>query len=141
MLRKVIVIIGIILLTFSFTAGAAEKKDVKAQPPLCKEVTALIKSGEIKKDRYRFETVDIPDEPHSYEYVNIDIDRDGISDKVTISSGSVESLLVIQLSSGGEYELDEGLMRLVKLKGTDICSGNLLGQVSDRLETTWSPFV
>ena len=29
MLRKVIVIIGIILLTFSFTAGAAEKKGCK----------------------------------------------------------------------------------------------------------------
>jgi ankyrin repeat protein len=113
----------------SLSATAAEKKveaagekarvssSGKSQTSFCKKVSKMIKDKTI--DKYIPEMVDLPIDvdPRGSEYLNLDIDGDGISDKVTVSSGSDESLLVVRLSSGGEYDLDEGLMCLVKLKG------------------------
>lgn len=125
---------GIILLIFSISsvsAMAAEKKSdaagakydgssySKSQASFCKEVSKMFKNGTIK--RHITERVDIPVDvdPRGSEYLNLDIDGDGIADKVTVSSGSEgESLLEIQLSSGGVYApLHEGgFIMIVKIK-------------------------
>ena len=113
MLKKVILIIGIILLVFSFTS-AAEKKDVKAQPSLCKKVASMIKDGTINK--YMPERVDIPDTARASEYLNLDIDNDGKADKVVNTSGEEGSYLEVYLSGGNKYVVDEsGFIMLVKL--------------------------
>jgi len=99
--------------------AAGEKSGVSSssnsKTSFCNEVSKMIKDGTIDNDKYAPEAIPVP--PRGSEYLNLDIDGDGIADKVTVSSGSDESYLVVQLSSGGEYDLDEGLMCLVKLKG------------------------
>jgi hypothetical protein len=127
---KLIALTGIILLMFSISsvsAMAAEKKSEatgeksrvssagKSQASFCKEVSKMIKDGTI--DKYMPETAAIPTNPRELEYLNLDIDGDGIPDKATVSSGSEgESLLEVQLSSGAAYDLHEGgfIMRLLQ---------------------------
>jgi hypothetical protein len=135
--NKFRVLTSIILLLFGISSGfamAAEKKsevggeksDVssagKSQDSFCKQVSKMIKAGTIDKHTPEYEAPTGPD-PRGADYLNLDIDGDGIPDKVTVSSGSEgESLLVVQLSSGGEYDLHEGgFIRIVKLK-EQICA-------------------
>jgi hypothetical protein len=121
--NKFRVLTSVILLLFGISSGfamAAEKKsevgggksDVssagKSQDSFCKQVSKMIKDGTIDKHTPEYEAPSGPD-PRGADYLNLDIDGDGIPDKVTVSSGSEgESLLVVQLSSGGEYDLHEG---------------------------------
>jgi hypothetical protein len=122
MRNKLKVLTGIILLMFSISsvfAMAAENKNEAAgeksgvsssstsRVSFCKEVSKMIKDGTI--DKYMPETAAIPTNPRELEYLNLDIDGDGIPDKATVSSGSEgESLLEVQLSSGAAYDLHEG---------------------------------
>jgi len=112
----------------SVSAMAAEKKSEatgeksrvsstgKSRASFCKEVSKMIKDGTI--DKYMPERQDpIARDPRGSEYLDLDIDGDGIPDKVTVSSGSESSYLVVQLSSGGEYDLDEGdFIMIVKIE-------------------------
>jgi hypothetical protein len=124
MLKKIILAAVVVLLIIgisSFTANAGEKKDVKAQKEaqLCQEVSKMINDGTINKYEPKKIKMPINIDPHGFEYPNLDIDGDGASDKVTITSGSYDdSILEIQLSSGGGYELDEssGTIMLSRLK-------------------------
>jgi hypothetical protein len=122
---------GIILLICcisSVSAVAAEKPSKEAgakydgssysnsQASFCKEVSKMIKDGTIDKHMPEYQAPSGPD-PRGADYLNLDIDGDGIADKVTVSSGSESSYLVVQLSSGGEYDLDEGgFTMIVKIK-------------------------
>jgi hypothetical protein len=144
MRNKLRVLTGIILLLFSISSvsamaaenavenaldqwklwgqseAAGEKSGVsssgKSQASFCMEVSKMIRDGTI--DKYMPERQDpIARDPRGSEYLNLDIDGDGIADKVTVSSGSESSYLVVQLSSGGEYDLDEsGFIMIVKIK-------------------------
>ena len=129
--KLIVVLIGLILFLVGGTAGAQEKQDtdakattkakvggtIKANKSLCKRVAAMIKNKTI--NRYVPERIDIPIEidPRGSEYRNLDIDGDGKPDKVTVSSGSDESLLEVKLSTGSNYEINDGLMKLIKLNG------------------------
>jgi hypothetical protein len=84
----------------------------KSQNTLCKKVALLIKNGTINE--YVPPVANIPD---ISVYQNLDIDEDGIPDKVEVSSGSEGSYLEVVLSSGSKYELDDGSIMIVKLKG------------------------
>jgi len=75
----------------------------KNQQKLCKKFTLLIEKGTYKK--YIAETENIPD---ICVYRNLDIDGDGIADKVEVDSGSEGSFLMVQLSGSGEYDLEPG---------------------------------
>lgn len=97
-----------------FSVSAFEKADKKAerksndlmfsngQNPLCKKVASLIKSKNISK--YLAPTENISD---MSIYRTLDIDGDGIPDKVEVSSGSEESYCEVKLSSGAGYDLGE----------------------------------
>lgn len=139
-----LVLPGIILLVFSISsvsAMAAEKKSEaaaeksrvsaggKSQASLCKEISKVIKDGTIDKHMPEYQAPSGPD-PRGADYLNLDIDGDGIPDKVTVSSGSESSYLEVQLSSGGAYDLDEGgFIRIVKIRKG---SGLLLTHVAYR---------
>jgi ankyrin repeat protein len=87
----------------------------KPQTSFCKEVSKLIKDETI--DKHMPEYQDPSPDPRGADYLNLDIDGDGIADKVTVNSGSESSYLVVQLSSGGQYDLDEGgFIIIVKIK-------------------------
>jgi hypothetical protein len=115
--KLIAVLIGLILLLGGGIAGAGEKPDAKANNhrkttnvmvsktdiSLCKEVSKMIKNNTVGK--YMPEGVSL--NPHSTEYRNLDIDGDGKTDMVTVSSGSEESLMEVKLSNSGEYDLDE----------------------------------
>jgi hypothetical protein len=90
----------------------------KTQTSFCKEVSKMIKDGTIDNDQHTPEYQSPSPDPRGAEYLNLDIDGDGIADKVEVSSGSEgESLLVVQLSSGDVYELHEGgFIKIVKIK-------------------------
>ncbi len=85
----------------------------KINRSLCKVVAAMIKDKTISK--YQPESLHI--NPDTTRYPNLDIDGDGKTDVVTISSGSSESLLEVKLSTGREYDLDESPMYLIKFNG------------------------
>jgi hypothetical protein len=84
------------------TALAKEKEN--DQETLCKKVAALIKSNKI--DEYMPERKDF--DPRGSEYLNVDIDGDGKADKIIVGSGSEGSFLEVSLSTGVEYDVDEG---------------------------------
>jgi hypothetical protein len=127
------VITGLLLLAFSVSSGfamdagkkseaACEKVGVssaeESQNSICNQVSKMIKDGTIDKHMPEYQAPSGPD-PRGADYLNLDIDGDGIADKVTVSSGSEgESLLEIQLSSGGVYApLHEGgFIMIVKIK-------------------------
>ena len=105
--------------------NAAEKVDGKIetkskasvsaddQNALCKKVSMLIKNKDI--DKYAAKSKSIPGRPQDSEYIDLDIDADGIVDKIEVSSGSEESYLGVELSSGGQYDLEEnGFVMIVK---------------------------
>ena len=119
MLRKAMIVIGIIFLIFSFTAEAQEKKNVKAQLPICKKVASMIKDGTIKKYVPPRENCKDEVDLRCTEYLNLDINSDGIVDKVIYSSGSGESFLQVKLSNGRDYDHEEsGSMLIVKIRGS-----------------------
>lgn len=84
--------------------------------PLCKKVSMLIRNKDI--DKYAANSKSIPGRPQDSEYIDLDIDADGIVDNVEVSSGSEGSYLVVKLSSGAHYDLDEsGFVMIVKFDG------------------------
>lgn len=86
----------------------------KDQKTLCKKVAVLIKNNKI--DEYMPERKDF--DPRGSRYLNLDIDDDGIPDKVEVSSGSEGSYLAVKLSTGGKYALDEdGFIKLIRFEG------------------------
>jgi len=126
--RKHLLICVLLILTLCFvvqTVMAGKKlstKDSKkvnvsdtyeAQKLLCKKVSSIIKNRTI--DRYMPARVDTPGDPRGSEYLNSDIDGDGVADKILYSSGSGESVLEVKTSRGEEYIHEElGSMMVVK---------------------------
>lgn len=109
------------VVVFYFTALpvlAMEKRDAKVtnnsktkttispsendQNVLCKKVVSLIKTRDISKYLSPMENI-----PDTSIYRTLDIDGDGITDKVEVSSGSEESYLKVKLSNDGGYDLSE----------------------------------
>lgn len=85
----------------------------KSQASLCKEVSKMIEDETI----YNHMPEAIPFDPRGFKYLNLDIDGDGIADKVTVSSGEEGSYLWVRLSGGGEYDLDrDGYIMLIKFR-------------------------
>ncbi|MBN1474958.1 MAG: hypothetical protein JW914_10100 [Syntrophaceae bacterium] len=114
MLWQLILIMMMLVVSFAIIpASAVEKGDEKIkksnisvpsnnQNALCKKVTSLIKSRNISKYLSPMENI-----PDTSRYRTLDIDGDGIPDKVEVSSGSAESYCEVKLSSGAEYDLVE----------------------------------
>lgn len=83
------------------------------QNVVCKKVSLLIKNKDIAK--YAAKSKPIPGRPQDSEYIDLDIDADGIVDNVEVSSGSEGSYLAVKLSSGAQYDLEEsGFVMIVK---------------------------
>lgn len=79
---------------------------------VCDLLSARFRDGSINK--YLPEKRDI--DPRGTEYLDLDIDGDGLMDKVTYSSGSSESHLAVKLTSGSEYALEQpGAMQVLSI--------------------------
>lgn len=123
-----ILILMIVVLLVSITImpmNAAEKAERKietksnasvsadSQNALCRKVSMLIKNNDIVK--YAAKSKRIPGRPQDSEYIDLDVDADGIVDKIEVSSGSEGSYLGVKLSGGGQYDLEEnGFVMIVK---------------------------
>jgi hypothetical protein len=124
-IRIVIILIILALATSERIAVASDEKNIhgdakligstvsKKDKSLCKRIGIMVNNRTTSKYMPKSENTD----PHTTRYLNLDIDNDGRADDVTVNSGSSESLLVVKLSTGEEYDLDESLMYLIKLNG------------------------
>lgn len=123
---KLILMVMVLMVTIAvMPVSAAEKVDGKTetkskaslpaddQNALCQKVSILIKNNTILK--YALDSVNVPGTPKTDSYLNIDIDGDGISDKIIRGCGTSECELVIELSGGGKIEFGNGLFFIIRL--------------------------
>jgi len=126
-------IVGVMLLALSFLVqpaisdengdAEADRKasvsaaDKEAQPLLCRKVASMIKDGTIDKYAVAGENCKDQVDPRCTEYLYLDIDGDGRTDKVIVSSGEDSSYLEVDLSGGSKYDIDEsGFIIVVRIK-------------------------
>ena len=78
-------------------------------PNVCNKVRHIAEKQELKK-------FGVPSGggPDYVSYKGIDLDRDGEDDEVKVESGSFESALTVQLSSGGRFVHTNGIMRVIR---------------------------
>lgn len=88
------------------------KLSVIENKDLCVTVARLVKTGKAFKLQPKY--ADNP--PRGNDYINLDIDKDGVADKVKTGCGTGECLLQVELSSGGEFDLDEEPFYLIRYK-------------------------
>ena len=103
---RVVMLLAIVLLSTAHVyAGAINRGNTHKSDDLCRIINSNTVDNFIEK---HLEAVkyDYPEAGYN-SYINIDIDKDGITDKVVNSSGSQETLLMVGLSGGGKYEIDE----------------------------------
>lgn len=100
-----LLVIGLLSTAYVYAEANKGGNTADRKNDLCRLISAKNVDSFIEK---HIETVkyDYPEVGYN-SYTNIDIDEDGIPDKVVNSSGSQETLLTVCLSSGGEYEIDE----------------------------------
>ena len=112
-MHKIIVLL-IIALTFAMQGFARESEEnpnlknmnETQNKPLCREIGRMINDKTI--GRYYLSETSCS-KPNNCEYRNLDIDNDGEKDVLMIdSSGSEGSFLMMQLSTGKEYDLEPG---------------------------------
>lgn len=128
MIRRILLVI--LFLVISLVAGteitAEQGTNAKTQntginpKTLCKKVATMVKSEKIKKYEADFKYVFGKNEVLlGLEYYNLDIDGDGKTDKVKCdNSGSGGSYLMVKLSGGGGYDIEEnGFVTILKLDG------------------------
>jgi len=81
----------------------------------CKIIASMVKDGTYEK--YAVKSKEIPNRPQDSQYTNLDLDGDGIEDKVLVSSGSEGSYLEVELSKGINYDLEaDGFITIIKIK-------------------------